>query len=102
MSTWCSNTLGQLGLNDLIARSSPVQVGTSSWSALATGTSHVTALRSDGGLFTWGNNANGELGSSSRVHRSSPVQVGTSSWSKVASGFNQTLAILGASVQLVN
>lgn len=91
---WGNNTSGTLGTNDQAYRSSPVQIGTSSWTGVATGITHTVAIRSDGGLFTWGNNANGELGSSSRVHRSSPVQVGTGSWNKVGSGFNHVLATL--------
>jgi len=82
---WGLNTTGQLGLNDIIHRSSPVQVGTSNWSGIAAGVSHTYAIRSDGLLFIWGSNTNGQLGLNDLVHRSSPVQIGSSSWSFVPS-----------------
>ena len=91
--TWGANALGQLGDNTILHRSSPVQIGTSSWSAVAAGNSHSYAIRSDGTLFAWGGNSNGELGLNDLVHRSSPVQVGTSSWTSLKSystGFNAT------------
>ncbi|MFZ4059035.1 MAG: LamG-like jellyroll fold domain-containing protein, partial [Ferruginibacter sp.] len=58
-------------------KSSPVQVGTSSWTQVAIGLSQGAAIRSDGTLWAWGMNTNGELGVNDRIHRSSPVQVGT-------------------------
>ena len=110
MFTWGLATDGQLGLEigDVttfrVHRSSPVQlgtsyfeisptqVGTSSWSSVAAGLTHVTALRSDSALFAWGLNNNGELGLDDRIHRSSPVQVGTSSWTLVTAGYSHTAA----------
>ena len=82
---WGTNSIGQLGLNDILHRSSPVQIGTSNWSGIAAGISHTYAIRSDGLLFVWGGNFNGQLGLNDLVHRSSPVQLGTSSWSVVPS-----------------
>jgi alpha-tubulin suppressor-like RCC1 family protein len=82
---WGLNTNGQLGLNDILHRSSPVQIGTSSWTSIAAGLSHSYAIRSDGMLFIWGGNTHGQLGLNDLVHRSSPVQVGTSSWIAVTS-----------------
>jgi alpha-tubulin suppressor-like RCC1 family protein len=81
---WGANGNGQLGLNDLVHRSSPVQVGTSSWTSVSVGTSFVAALRADNTLWTWGNNSLGQLGQSDTIHRSSPVQVGTSSWTSIS------------------
>ena len=106
---WGTNTGGELGLGDIIFRSSPVQVGTSSWIAVSAGGSFSAAIRSDGGLFTWGRNSAGQLGhtdvgangNSTTILRSSPVQIGLSpsgvtgyvSWSAIATGNEHLLAI---------
>lgn len=42
---WGQNTSGQLGLGDTTRRSSPVQVGSSSWMVVATGQSTTIAIR---------------------------------------------------------
>ena len=84
---------GQLGLGDTTNRSSPVQVGTSSWTQVGAGGNHTAAIRSDGGLFTWGFNSYGQLGNGNTTSRSSPVQVGTSSWTQVSTGSVHTAAI---------
>jgi alpha-tubulin suppressor-like RCC1 family protein len=90
---WGRNNNGQLGLNDLIDRSSPVQVGTSSWTFVESGDTSTYAIKSDGTLWSWGYNFNGELGQGDRIYRSSPVQVGTSLWTSVSGGGDHTLAI---------
>ena len=81
---WGLNNAGQLGLTNIVAtgdttnRSSPVQVGTSSWTVVSAGASHTVALKyPDNSLFTWGFNTSGQLGSGVLTARSSPVQVGT-------------------------
>ncbi len=81
---WGGNIYGQLGQGDAIARSSPTQIGSSSWSMVATGTQAAIAIDITGRLFTWGMNVYGQLGDGTVVNRSSPVQVGSSSWSQVA------------------
>ncbi len=85
---WGSNSHGELGLNDRIHRSSPVQIGTSSWTSISVngnmgsyGT--ALALRADNTLWSWGGNTFGELGLNNILHRSSPVQIGTGTWSKL-------------------
>jgi alpha-tubulin suppressor-like RCC1 family protein len=109
------NTSGQLGVIDVISRSSPTQigasitkfnspvtastgnyssyyvssptqVGTSSWTSVSAGGTHTLGVRSNGLLYAWGYNANGQLGGSDTINRSSPVQIGTSSWSQVSAG----------------
>ena len=97
--TWGINFWGQLGDSTIVNRSSPVQVGTSSWTQVSVGNSHTTAIRLGGSLFTWGINNFGQLGSNTIVNRSSPVQVGTSSWTQVSVGNSHTTAIrLGGSL----
>jgi alpha-tubulin suppressor-like RCC1 family protein len=98
--TWGINNAGQLGLNiaNTVNRSSPVQVGTSSWISISTSTNNMYAVDLAYRLFTWGNGAFGALGDNQTVSRSSPalvgtnletlivspVQVGNSSWSMLA------------------
>jgi alpha-tubulin suppressor-like RCC1 family protein len=92
--TWGFNAQGQLGDVTTNNKSSPVQIGFSSWTAVAGGQYHTAAVRSDGRLFTWGNNATfGALGDNSTANRSSPVQIGSSSWTAVGAGFSHTAAI---------
>jgi alpha-tubulin suppressor-like RCC1 family protein len=101
--TWGDNTFGQLGQSTTGTannRSSPVQIGASSWTQVRIGTSHALAIRSDRTLWAWGANsiggtATGQLGNnlSETVTRSSPVQIGTSSWTQVAVGDTHTLGV---------
>ena len=90
---WGTNAVGQLGApfgyNFTYGGNafSPIQVGTSSWSAVAAAptASHTAAIRSDGTLFMWGNNAVGQLGTAVPVfngaaNTSSPTQVNFGSW----------------------
>ena len=72
-------TYGQLGQNNLINRSSPVQIGTlTNWYDFAVGSLHTIATKTDGTLWAWGWELNGVLGIGNGVtNRSSPVQVGT-------------------------
>jgi alpha-tubulin suppressor-like RCC1 family protein len=91
--TWGLNTSAQLGLNDIVNRSSPSQVGTSSWTQIAGWTLSSAAIRTDGGLFTWGVGSAGQLGLNDALPRSSPTQVGTSSWTQVSMASNTMQAI---------
>ncbi|MGI5182399.1 RCC1 domain-containing protein [Dactylosporangium sp. CA-152071] len=78
---WGENTLGELGLNDAVNRTSPVQVGTeTTWSTSATGHSpHQTcSTKSDGTLWCWGD---------LRPATAQPSQVGAAStWRSAALG----------------
>ena len=84
--TWGLNNAGQLGIGDLVNRSSPVQVGWSSWSLVSAGASHTLAVRSDGTLFAWGLNTSYQLGIIDSINRSSPTQVTARSWSQISAG----------------
>jgi alpha-tubulin suppressor-like RCC1 family protein len=91
--TWGLGSSGQLGNNDLITRSAPTQVGSSSWSTVSAGNSFTTAITIDGKLFIWGTNAGSILGTGDAVNRSSPTQIGTGlSWTSVSSGVSHSVA----------
>jgi alpha-tubulin suppressor-like RCC1 family protein len=67
--------------------SSPVQLGTASWSAIASGFNHTIGVRTDGTLWSWGDNTNGKLGLNDTTARSTVTQVGTDTdWQKVSAG----------------
>ena len=92
--SWGQNASGQLGHGAYTARSSPVQVGTSSWLAVSAGADHSLAIRADNTLWGWGVNTGGTyFGATPLVNRSSPVQIGTDSWLAVATGSGHMLAI---------
>jgi alpha-tubulin suppressor-like RCC1 family protein len=105
---WGTNSSGQIGDGTTIAKSSPqlvgdnaivgaqsspVQIGSSSWTAVSAGGFHTMAIRSGGTLFTWGLNASGQIGDNTTVNKSSPIQIGTNSWSVVAAGLSNSAAI---------
>jgi len=92
--TWGSNEFGQLGLNDTVHRSSPVQIGgLFDWSLIQTGSSGC-AIKTDGTLWTWGANNDGQLGLNDTSHRSSPVQVGSlTNWAFVKNNGNYMVSL---------
>jgi len=77
---WGNNTQGNLGHNNAVQYSSPVQVpGT--WNGLGGGAAMTFATRSDGTIWSWGYNVRGQLGLSDQIHRSSPTQIPGTTWS---------------------
>jgi alpha-tubulin suppressor-like RCC1 family protein len=88
--SWGNNSYGQLGLEDTVARSSPVQVGAlNTWVTVAAMRGTSGAIKKDGTLWTWGANNAGQLGLGDALgfNRSSPVQVGAlTTWSKLSAG----------------
>ena len=93
--TWGLNTSGQLGTNDLVSRSSPVQIGSlTNWAEVSTMALNSLAVKTDGTLWAWGVNNNGQVGTNDLVSRSSPVQIGANTdWYKVAAGDAFSLAL---------
>lgn len=91
---WGFNVGGQLGQSNVVARSSPIQVGSFKWSSVtAIGTivntvDFTIAIRADGTLWAWGANNSGQLGINDTLRRSSPVQIGTDYWSNIYDGSN--------------
>ena len=98
--SWGVNTVpyfglvyGNLGHNDTISRSSPVQVGTlTNWATPSVGDTHSVCVKTDGTLWTWGRNYNSALGLLDTINRSSPTQVGAlTNWDTPTAGHNFTL-----------
>ena len=85
---WGQNNSGQLGNNNTIYRSSPVQIGAdTTWtgSLMAAATTSF-AIKTNGTLWAWGNDFSGQLGqNTTNIVKSSPTQVGTgTNWSKLS------------------
>jgi alpha-tubulin suppressor-like RCC1 family protein len=97
--TWGKNDFGELGNNNVAARSSPVQVGSTpqaadSWSTADGASADRMGIRTDGSLWLWGPPGYGKIGDDTSINRSSPVQIGTlTTWAKVAGLTDHSLAI---------
>ena len=94
---WMSgiNSNGQLGQNDNVARSSPVQVPGTQWSTVDCGeifSNIVSAMKTDGTVWVWGNNGGGQLSQNDNVPRSSPVQV-PGTWTTHSTGGSNIFVI---------
>jgi len=71
-----AHNFGQLGTNNTLAYSSPVQViGNHSFISLGCSTLTSSALKVNGSIWSWGNNSAGEVGDNTTYYRSSPVAV---------------------------
>ena len=94
---WGLNSAGQLGTNDIVHRSSPVQTvsGSTNWKQVSVTDSHTAAIKTDGTLWLWGNALGGRIGDDTATPRSSPVQTvsGGTNWKQVSAGSNHTAAI---------
>ena len=86
--TWGRNFYGQLGLNDILHRSTPIQIlgGGTNWRQLDVGVDKMAAIKTDGTLWVWGRNYGGSLGDSSIINRSSPVQLAGTNWKQASAG----------------
>lgn len=81
-----TNYSGQLGLNNRIGASSPVQVGAlTTWNYAAKARFATLATKTDGTLWSWGSKDYGLLGDTG-LTRSSPVQVGVATTWKTVFG----------------
>ena len=94
---WGSNGYGRLGDNTSSNKSSPVSVvgGFTDWSTFTAGSSHSTAIRTNGTLWAWGRNNSGQLGDLTITSMSSPVSVvgGFTDWYQVSAGSYTTTAL---------
>jgi len=85
---------GVLGLGNTTDRSSPVQLGTNTYS-FAVVKNHSLFLRTDNTLWSCGFNDRGQLGHNDTVDKNSPVQIGAdTNWTnKIDVGIYQSFAI---------
>ena len=92
---WGRNDSGQLGDGTLTRRLSPGQVrGLSEVVAIAAGSYHSLAVKTDGTVWAWGWNQYGQLGDGTFATRLAPVQVnGLSGVVGVAAGRYHSLAL---------
>lgn len=92
---WGSNSDGQLGLGDTTTRTTPVRLGSESWSSVSLGDFHSVAIRSDGTLWAWGYNSVGQLGNGTTSRSLVPVQEanGFTDWVAVSAGASHNLAL---------
>lgn len=105
--SWGNNSYGNLGLNDTILRSSPVQVGTATnWGKLSRTTyaqggpinppfrRKIFSVKTDGSLWVWGSGRYGGIGLNDAIDRSSPTQIGSlTNWSFVSEESGTTMAV---------
>jgi len=91
--SWGLNTSYQLGQGDTTYRSSPVQVGTSSWSQISAGATHSLAIDINSLLYGWGTQTFGQLGLGDTLLRSQPTQIGASSWVAISAGYSHSTAL---------
>ena len=71
---WGRNSSGQLGDGTGLNRTTPIQIGSDSWTAVAAGGDHSLSLKSDGTLWAWGDNRFGQLGDGTAWDRT-PVKI---------------------------
>ena len=101
--SWGNGDNGQLGLNDLVKRSSPTQIGSGTdWSSVWANYWNTGAIKTDGSLWVWGYNFYGDLGQNVGVPwpgpnaylgtTSSPIQIPGTTWASVAGGSHYFLA----------
>jgi alpha-tubulin suppressor-like RCC1 family protein len=94
---WGYNMEGQLGINALGHRSTPVTTfaGGTDWKQVAAGRYHTAAIKTDGKLWTWGSNSNGQLGVNDTNTRCTPVTTfaGGTNWKQLACGQDHIAAV---------
>jgi alpha-tubulin suppressor-like RCC1 family protein len=94
---WGSNSIGQLGDNTPIQKSSPVQTvsGGTNWKFVSCGSDFTAAIKTDGSLWMWGQGSSGQLGRNTTGSAISPVQTvsGGNNWKWVSCGGAHTAAI---------
>ena len=83
---WGRNDDGELGQNNRIQYSSPVQIPGTNWKYGMGGNDFAVAIRTDGTLWAMGRSVYGELGLGTRVDNeaySSPIQIPGTTWAEV-------------------
>jgi alpha-tubulin suppressor-like RCC1 family protein len=90
-----SNGAGQLGQNNVISRSSPVQVGSlTTWSKVCAHGTMTHAIKTDGTLWAIGSGYRGAGGNGDVLSYSSPIQIGSATtWTDISGGTQFTIGI---------
>lgn len=88
---------GTLGNNTIIARSSPIQISTSTYKSIGSGFARHFAITSSGDLFGWGSNGStNRLGDGTTINRSTPTLISAANgvpWSYIKDFVNSTVAL---------
>jgi alpha-tubulin suppressor-like RCC1 family protein len=96
------SNFGQLGLGDLLNRTTLTQIGSDSdWFIITAGgaptgviTAHSMAIKTNGTIWSWGKNQYGQLGLSDYTNRNTPTAIGNESdWNSVVAGWDYTVAL---------
>ena len=94
---WGAGSKGRTAQNDVIDRSSPVQIGAlTTWAqvSMGSGSDQAIAKKTDGTIWAWGDGGNGRLGQNNTINYSSPVQIGAlTTWTQVSTGNGASGAI---------
>ena len=77
---WGYNYYGDLGYNDRVWRSSPIQIPGTGWATIKAIYGWCLATKTDGSLWTWGNLQGLQNSGSGSDRRSSPTQIPGTSW----------------------
>jgi len=96
--TWGLNYWGQLGNGGTTDCHTPVKVsdqtGLTGVTAIAAGSGHSVALKSDGTVWAWGENGSGQLGNGGTANSSTPVKVpGLTGVIAISAGNRHSLAL---------
>jgi alpha-tubulin suppressor-like RCC1 family protein len=87
---WGAGSLGRLGDNTTVDKSSPVSVigGFTDWVQVSAASLNTAAVRANGTAYCWGSGSNGQLGNNATTDRSSPVLVvgGFTDWVQISTG----------------
>jgi len=84
---------GKLAQNDVIPRSSPIQIPGTQWSEVSDSGFHANhLLKTDGTLWAVGSGSHGKLGQNDAIQRSSPAQIPGTQWSSISSAYIHSIA----------
>jgi alpha-tubulin suppressor-like RCC1 family protein len=93
---WGQNSVGQIGDNTTVSKTSPVNTSSGNqWASVVSGEAHSLALKNDGTLWAWGDNTFGQTGADPALtEQRAPVQVGTgTTWTAISAGYQFSAAI---------
>lgn len=94
LSSWGTNTYGELGNGSNEDKILPTWTETSGWKELSASYQVAGGIKTDGSLWTWGSNERGCLGIPGLPRTNTPQRVGNSNnWKLISVGFDHCLAI---------